>query len=110
MATNFGKGDLLAALEITLTQNGAPFALVGGDTLKLRWTVDRPERGGTPTEVVPVVVTPPGTDGKIKHEFSAGQTDIVGTYYGQITVTRSAKPLSFPDDGSYYIWSVNPKI
>lgn len=111
MATHFGKGDLLVPLEITLTQNGTVFPLIGGDTLSLRWSIGDPANPGTTrVQVVPIVVNPPGTDGKIKHDFTAGQTDVVETYFGQVTVTRGGKQISFPDDGSWYIWSVNAKI
>ena len=103
---NIVQGDLLKALETQLTLGESPFPLVGGDVLVLRYWRDRPERGGSPTEVTPVVVD--GPTGQIKYEFVAGQTDVTGTYYGRVTVTRSSEPITFPDDGTYFQWTIHP--
>lgn len=102
------QGDLQKSLELTLTLKGVAFPLIGGDVISLRWTRARPELGGTPAVVTPTVVNPPGTDGKINHDFVAGQTAVAGTYYGRVTVTRASKPITFPDDGTYFLWFVSP--
>lgn len=111
MSTNYGQGDLLEPLSMTLTINGAAFVLNGGtDTLSLRWKsktfagVDQ----GTPQARVPTIVD--AATGQITYAFVAGDTDLAGMYFGQVTVTRSGKPISFPDDGTYFQWFVNAKI
>jgi len=107
---NIAQGDLFKPLEITLTLNGVAFALVEtegeveGDEITLRWT----DKEGTVTEVEPTIVD--ATAGEIEHVFEAGQTDVIGPCAGQVTVTRAGKPLSFPDDGSFFAWTVTRKI
>lgn len=105
---NIVKGNLFKPLELQLTLAGAPFVInVGTDTMKLRWTVGH-AGVGTVTEVVPTVVT--AATGDIKHDFAAGQTDVVGVHYGQVTLTRAGKDLTFPDDGTQFVWNVHVKI
>lgn len=99
---NISKGNLFKPLELSLTLNGAPFVILGDDTLSMVWL--------TPESKTRITVTPTVVNlllGQVRYDFTAGQTDEVGSYEGQITITRSGKPISFPDDGSYFRWNVN---
>lgn len=47
------------------------------------------------------------TTGRLKRVWVAGDTDLIGTHFGQAVVTRAnGEVQTFPGDGSHYIWDV----
>jgi hypothetical protein len=109
---DIAQGNLFKELELQLTLDGVAFPLleadeeeeIEADTLVLRWT----DANDDVTEVTPTVVD--YVTGEIKHAFQEGETDVIGTCRGQVTVTRDGKGLSFPDDGSFFLWTVTRRI
>lgn len=99
-------GNLYKPLELTLSLKGVAFALIEEtDDIKLRWI----DPNGDAHEVEPDIVDG-GTTGELTYDFVVGETDVEGYYQGQVTVTRDNKPLSFPDDGTFFMWLVTPKV
>jgi len=48
--------------------------------------------------------------GSIEIDWTSGDTDVPGTHRAQVMVPRPTGPQSFPSDGSWYRWRVNPKL
>jgi hypothetical protein len=105
---NIVQGNLFKPLKIQLFKGGKPFALLNSDELVLRWSFGAPTLSSDITEVIPMIIN--AATGELSYNFELGQTDLIGSYYGQVTITRAGKSLSFPDDGSYFRWRIRPKI
>ena len=86
------EGDLLPALESTLTdQDGVAVDLTGG-TLQFRFSkigVD-----GATTIAAATIVT--AVDGKVSYTFTGTQTDTPGEYEGEFIWTSSGSKQTFP--------------
>ena len=105
---NIAQGNLWKPLKISLFLGDAPFVLQNTDDIKLRWSVGLPTANTEITEVSPTILN--ATNGQLFYEFVAGETDTPGKYCAQVTIIRDGKPLTFPDDGSYFRWTVIPRF
>jgi hypothetical protein len=99
------RGDLTPDMPLTLTTNDTPDDLTAASSIELRWL--KPD--GTLTTVTLTAVDL--ATGQVKRVWVTGDTDLVGTHYGQVVVTiPTSLPKTYPNDGSEIIWNVYPQL
>lgn len=98
------QGDTLKPMPLQVLEDGAAFPLEEGDTVVLRYT---DPTGATLEKTLDVVDAPTG---QLEAVWEDGETDEVGTYLGQVKVTRVGDPQRFPDDGIPIVWNVYKAI
>lgn len=96
-------GDLEPDMPLTATMNDVAEALTGALAIEMRWR--KPD--GT-LALVDLTAVDLAT-GQVKRVWDAGDSDMVGTHLGRIVVTRSTGEIqTFPNDGSWFAWTVVP--
>jgi hypothetical protein len=92
-------------MTVTCSVNGEAEDLTGALAFNLRWR----QPDGTVSTVSMTSVSL--TDGTVKRTWASGDTDVVGTHYGQVAVTRANGEIqTFPSDGTFVRWDVYEKI
>lgn len=111
MSYSLVQGDLDPDMEIDVTAYDATLGdyvaatLTGALSIDLRWK--KPD--STVSTVSLTAIDLP--TGKVKRVWVAGDTDVVGTHYGQVVVTMAGGEIkTFPNDGSRIIWNVYPVL
>lgn len=100
MPTQLKKGDTLPTISATLTGDDGTALDLSGSTVEFRF---RHVDGGTPTTGSATVVN--AADGKVKYDWSAGDTDDAGYYIGEWIVTTGSEVLTAPGD-SYVTFEI----
>ena len=98
------RGDLSQPMAMTITRDGAAVDLTLADTVQLHWI----DPDDTVSLVELTVVDAP--TGEVQRIWEAGDTDVVGTHFGQVVVTTGGVVETFPNDGSFIIWDVYPQV
>jgi hypothetical protein len=98
------QGDLTPGMPITITDNGVGVNLSTADSVELLW---RTPDGETQTVELTAV---DASIGSFVREWSAGDTDQLGAHRGQVVVTEDEATETWPNDGSFYIWTVNRRL
>ena len=105
MAYEIVEGDLDPDMQITVLVNGLPLDLTTASLLQMRW--QKPD-----ATVVTVSLTAVSlANGQVKRVWAAGDTAQTGEHLARVLVTwASGEVQSFPSDGSYMRWEVNPQL
>lgn len=105
MSYSIVEGDLERDMELTALLNGEAQSLVGALSIQLRWK--KPDGTVSLVDLTAVSLAA----GTVKRVWVAGDTDQVGTHYGQLVVQHAnGETQTFPNDGSYAIWNVYPQL
>ena len=98
-------GDLSPAMPIDVVGNGGAVDLSTSTAQVLRWL--RPD--GSLVTAALTAVSP--VAGQLERVWSAGDTALIGTHYGQVVITNAdSTTTTYPQDGSYYVWNVYPQL
>lgn len=104
MSFDIVKGDLGPFMPVTITVDGVAIDTSTADTVELKWAKpDGTLVTSTLTPVNPAV-------GAYNMVWDSGNTDQIGPHLGQVVVTEAGVPKTYPSDGSYVIWFVNPTV
>lgn len=104
MSYEIVRGDLGPPMPITLSVNGTAIDASGASTVQLHWL--KPDGSTYLSTLTPVNAA----QGQYQMNWSAGDTDVAGPYQGQVIVTTSGVPETFPSDGTKIIWWVTPQV
>lgn len=104
MSFDLVRGDLLPIMPVAVTYGGVAVDLSTASSVEMHW-VD-PD-GIAHTRALTPVSAALGT---FTLNWIAGDTTIVGVYRGQVVAVVSGSQRSFPEDGSTYVWWVNPQV
>jgi hypothetical protein len=95
-------GDLEPDLELTIDQAATAESLTLASAIQMRWR--RPD--GTQSLVTLTAIDLPNR--RVKYVWQAGDTDMVGTHFGRVVITRSnGERETFPKDGSWFYWTIS---
>lgn len=109
MSYNLVLGDTQPLTVTLLAYGGGPYVLdIGTDVVTIRYL--DPDKETHEAEMT--IVTE--ATGEISRTWEEDDLPSAGTYFGQVTVTRTVDAVvsinTFPDDGSKIIWNVYAKI
>ena len=91
-------GDTLPRMPSTLTGiTGAPVPLDTADSITFSMAID----GGTP--ITPTVNILDGAAGQVELAWASGDTDTVGEYEGEYTITFGADTMTVPDASCVHV-------
>jgi hypothetical protein len=110
MTTSIKQGDTGPPLTRTLGFSDGTAQNLTGATVTFRWSPAEsaprgrvtPKSGAVVKSRVATVVS--ATTGEVRHDWAAGDTDVVGTYVGEFVVTLpSGAVLTFPNRADDWI-------
>ncbi len=98
MSFNLVVGDTVPAMDIDV---GKDTSTAG--SVQLRWV--KPDG----SEFLSNLTVVDAAEGTYLMEWAAGDTDLIGPYFGDVVITTGSDIETYPADGSKIIWWVNPR-
>jgi len=93
------RNDLNPSIEATLTRKDGSIVDLTGCTVKFHM-----KKGETLLVNKPATILTPPTDGKVRFDWTSGDTDIVGLCKAEFEITfTDGKPFTFPAKDEFYI-------
>ena len=85
--------SLLPALEVQILDRTAPVAITGATA-----TFSMDDTGGTNKVDGAAAVVSDAANGKVRYDWTSGDTDTEGVYYGQFVVTIAGSSYQVPNN------------